>query len=325
MIPGVAASSFHNPGTQYVTISVSTTTGRTFVVGAGEGNRWIANLQTNSKFAHTTTANLRSWTNISSGLVDTFYADPGYIRYTNGNWIINDDTSGGVPRIRNVTSWTTPAETTVSQASGTIAFKALTLWYAAASLYVSIGYTTKYAVSATITGSQTTYDASTNGGADMRVPTTDGTTLLVAGNANVSYTTSTSAPFSWTTADPGTGTSKSRSAHYGGNIGNKYWVIGAESGKISYSTNRTSWTLTTLPDTYQVDSITFANGRWWALSNGSGGANGVFVSADDNPGSVWTNTGILPNSAAKVSSSEIVSTDGILMIGRTNNDVTVFL
>ena len=169
---------------------------------------------------------------------------------------------------------------------------------------MTIGYTSKYSVSATITGSQTSYDASTSGASDMRVPTTDGTTLLVSGNTNVSYTTSTSAPFSWTTADPGMGGSKSRAAHYGGNIGNKYWVIGGENGKISYSTNRTSWTVTTLPNTYQVDNITFANGRWWALSNGSGGNACVFVSAGDNPSSVWTNTGILSNSASKISSSE---------------------
>lgn len=131
---------------------------------------------------------------------------------------------------------------------------------------------------------------------------TNGTTLAVAGVSGDLYTTTSTNPasISWTSRTSSFGSTTIRDLEYHGG----YWVAVADSGKVAYSTNATTWTqkATGTGTEKNCFGVTYHMGRWLVIVNGPSSSGETVRSDTTDPSGSWTIASSNEPACTKISS-----------------------
>lgn len=286
MIVGVSSSNQRvRPwDTRYIIQPGSTATTATLVFTYAD--------QTNVYMRDPNESDIMSSSDVGNAFTDqvtTGLESAGFFKEVNGRWFFRNGTTPNL-----VTSSTLGgAFTTVSKDVADV------VWYPAASLYVLTGNdgSGNTLISTSTNGTTWTDRADAFTGGTGTCLATDGTRLyVVATGSRIAYTTSTSAPFTWTTVSPSPISGDLKWVEY---IPEKsIWLCTPDDSDLcAYSTDGTSWSTVDLNLGGNAGQITVmwvpALDRWSAASAGinttSGRSQSISISDTNSVSGTWTN------------------------------------
>ena len=245
--------------------------------------------------------------NVFTDLVTTGIDGSGNMTYENGRYFVCNTT---VNSVMTGTVLTSLANTITAEDVRYV------IWYPAAGLYVALGADTAVnglvmTSSTGLTGSWTTR-ADVFSAEKVLMGATDGTVLVVGGtNGKIARTTSTTAPFTWTSPTwVGNTTQNIVNLRYFPNTADgNTWVACQQNGITAFSTNAGStWTLKTIFDSNNRASPAVmwspSLNKWLAATSGSSQSTRGRILAYSNTSSY---TGTWTLSAENTTAGELLS------------------